>query len=529
MKPDYVKYIRGCESVSTNQKNRARQAFLRNFTSLVERRIIIFENGSVFAREKYQDLINSVNEKLNIIIQEINLKVGERQIPYITLVAKVGSDVSNKARIYVHNNDTDDAFEEAIKDSIAENKDEISHIVDFLKAEGYKEIVISPIECDAEIVISRQYLECAIVDILLDISMFNSYSFLRNLSIEGKKLFSRQKNNFYNEHPDCFYDCSSEKDLYYSLAFSARVSKTEIDIDKYVNLWNSFVKQFYPREVHEEIPIKKQLKYHVDYNELPTNLPICARNSKKGAYLLLRTNKDRTEAIHPMLCSFFGIKEYEKGKIKIVPIEDFNLYKKLLENLDVSAFKVVYPSFSDKSNKNGDDPFVDEPKASSVILSAQSKETILVNPELSNITSRFSIALSFPGEHRNLVEAIADKLSTVFTKERIFYDRYHRWELARPDLDVYLQEIYSSQSELIVIFVCAEYNKRNWCGIEWRSIRTLLNDTSQNKKIMIIKCGPGEVKGLFGTVDGYVDANTVTVDEISKGIIKRYKMLRCED
>lgn len=245
--------------MSTNQKNRARQAFLRNFTSLVERRIIIFENGSVFAREKYQDLINSVNEKLNIIIQEINLKVGERQIPYITLVAKVGSDVSNKARIYVHNNDTDDAFEEAIKDSIAENKDEISHIVDFLKAEGYKEIVISPIECDAEIVISRQYLECAIVDILLDISMFNSYSFLRNLSIEGKKLFSRQKNNFYNEHPDCFYDCSSEKDLYYSLAFSARVSKTEIDIDKYVNLWNSFVKQFYPREVHEEIPIKNSL------------------------------------------------------------------------------------------------------------------------------------------------------------------------------------------------------------------------------------------------------------------------------
>ena len=35
------------------------------------------------------------------------------------------------------------------------------------------------------------------------------------------------------------------------------------------------------------------------------------------------------------------MKKYCKGKIKIISVEEFEMYKPLMENLDVSVFKVV--------------------------------------------------------------------------------------------------------------------------------------------------------------------------------------------
>ena len=35
----------------------------------------------------------------------------------------------------------------------------------------------------------------------------------------------------------------------------------------------------------------------------------------------------------------------------------------------------------------------------------------------------------------------------------VFYDRFHEAELARPNLDVYLQEIYHDRSRLVVVFL----------------------------------------------------------------------------
>ena len=67
---------------------------------------------------------------------------------------------------------------------------------------------------------------------------------------------------------------------------------------------------------------------------------------------------------------------------------------------------------------------------------------------------RFDIALSFAGEYRNLVEEVAAHLAAEVTKDRVLYDRYHEAELSRPDLDVYLPNLYRTQSELIVLFLC---------------------------------------------------------------------------
>ena len=52
-----------------------------------------------------------------------------------------------------------------------------------------------------------------------------------------------------------------------------------------------------------------------------------------------------------------------------------------------------------------------------------------------------------------------------------FYDKWYEGQLARPNLDELLEEVYRERSNLVVAFVCEAYDKKLWCGIEWRQIK----------------------------------------------------------
>lgn len=138
---------------------------------------------------------------------------------------------------------------------------------------------------------------------------------------------------------------------------------------------------------------------------------------------------------------------------------------------------------------------------------------------------RFKIAFSFPGEYREIVYKIARGVADIFTEERILYDRFHRAEFARPNLDTYLQNLYKNESELIVVFICGDYNRKKWCGIEWRAIRELLNGKEVDDRILFVKCGDGEVDGVFSTIDGYIDSTQVSIEDIINDIKVRYSTI----
>lgn len=326
--------------MSSNAKNIIRPEFLKNFTKKIKERYIILEKGNKQFRE-IDVLISSINKELNLIIQELNLRIHDRQLPYITLKSCYANITSNKRiRVFLHDDDTDCFFEKDIQDQL-ESGTEISHILDLLIATSFKMITISALSCDAELIIDYKLLKYAIIDIILDIVMFNSYSFLKNMNMADKKRFSEEKYFFFQEENlECFYDCPKEKIIYFSLAFLAR-NEERFEINDYINFWDKFIERYYPNKKHKEKDIKDQLKQHVDYEELPQNISRRFSDLSPGAYLLLRTNKDRTEDLHPTIYSLFGIKKYRKGRIKIVPIDQFDEYKALMENLDVSAFKIV--------------------------------------------------------------------------------------------------------------------------------------------------------------------------------------------
>lgn len=327
--------------MSTNYKNIIRPEYLKNFTRKVKTRFLLIEKGSDISKN-IDETISHINSKVNCIIQSLNLIITDRQIPYITLLSYYGDIVDNKRiRAFLHNDDTNCFYEKNIKSQIESSTDN-SHILDILIASDYNMVTISELACDAQIVIDPNLLEEAIVDILLDIIMFNSYSFLKNMTIDEKKLFSLRKYEYYkNGEMNSFYECSNDNLLYYSLAFMARDSDGNFDLNSYIEYWNNILNKYYPNCKHKEKSISEQLEQHVDRFELPKNL--CERINKceDGAYLILRTNRDRTEDIHPQLCSLFNIRKYKKGKILIRAISEFEKFIPLLEHLDVSAFKIV--------------------------------------------------------------------------------------------------------------------------------------------------------------------------------------------
>jgi hypothetical protein len=132
---------------------------------------------------------------------------------------------------------------------------------------------------------------------------------------------------------------------------------------------------------------------------------------------------------------------------------------------------------------------------------------------------RFRIALSFPGERRAFVEQVATRLGARVGRERVLYDKYYEAEFARPDLDTYLQQLYHEQSELIAVFLCADYERKEWCGLEWRAIRDLIK-RRQASTVMPLRFDNTEIPGLFST-DGYVWIGNRTPDDIAKLILER--------
>lgn len=134
---------------------------------------------------------------------------------------------------------------------------------------------------------------------------------------------------------------------------------------------------------------------------------------------------------------------------------------------------------------------------------------------------RFQVALSFPGEKRDYVVQVADALAAALGKEKVFYDQWYTAELSRPNLDTYLQKIYHDEAVLVVPFLCADYEHKQWCGLEWRAIRDLLKQRADDN-IMPLRFDDTHIPGLF-SIDGYIDLRQYDPIKTVEFILQRLK------
>jgi hypothetical protein len=92
-------------------------------------------------------------------------------------------------------------------------------------------------------------------------------------------------------------------------------------------------------------------------------------------------------------------------------------------------------------------------------------------------------------------------------------------------LNVYLPKLYRTQSELIVVFLCPEYEQKHWCKLEWRHIGNLIA-TIDESRIMLLRYG---YEGDFSDLgilpgDGTIDFKGRAADDIANVIVERFQI-----
>jgi hypothetical protein len=103
--------------------------------------------------------------------------------------------------------------------------------------------------------------------------------------------------------------------------------------------------------------------------------------------------------------------------------------------------------------------------------------------------------------------------------DAVFYDYDYQAQLARPNLDLLLQDIYRNRSDLAVVFLCADYANKQWCGLEWRAIRDIMK-SRQDNQVMFVRFDDATVEGVF-SIDGFIDARRHGPLELANMIVQR--------
>jgi hypothetical protein len=142
------------------------------------------------------------------------------------------------------------------------------------------------------------------------------------------------------------------------------------------------------------------------------------------------------------------------------------------------------------------------------------------SPATNKSARRFRVALTFPGELRARVGRIATILASAIPKKQIFYDKWYEAELAKPNLDLHLQSIYGNDSDLLVVFLSEDYDKKDWPRLEFRPIRDIIKRRQRDDDIMFIRAENAEVGGVF-SIDGYISLNEKSDAEIAALIVER--------
>ncbi len=324
-------------------RNLIRNAYMRNFTTNTEDRYIYIDDD-MMSYEQKDIFVSRVNEQLWYTIQEVNALTESNNLPYINL-RRVEDDYDDRLRIVISPDDSD--FKANEKRYVDRNN---SHVVVMKQDSSQRKVQLGDLKGNgrAEIIADDTGRIDAIVDVFLDIAMFNSYSFLRTMNVVKRRDFNIIKNEFFAENSfNSYFEINSEDSpTYISFAFSTHITHNKLNYLSYVLTWEKFVNKYYPTEKNINLKPTEQLKKHVDYENIDNIFKTNEfwKSFSKGGYLLLRTNsRPNSEDRINNLLSIFGQPTYHIGITKIVPLQQYfsPYYKDDLKELNVSAFKIV--------------------------------------------------------------------------------------------------------------------------------------------------------------------------------------------
>jgi len=134
----------------------------------------------------------------------------------------------------------------------------------------------------------------------------------------------------------------------------------------------------------------------------------------------------------------------------------------------------------------------------------------------------YEVALSFAGEDREYVEAVATTLEDSIIK--VFYDKFEQVDLWGKDLYTHLDEIYRNKARFCVIFISENYRRKNWTNHERESAQARAFQEKQ-EYILPARFDNTEIPGFRPTV-AYINLQDHTPQQFAQIIIKKLELAR---
>src|SRR5262249_44990973 len=88
----------------------------------------------------------------------------------------------------------------------------------------------------------------------------------------------------------------------------------------------------------------------------------------------------------------------------------------------------------------------------------------------------------------------------------------------RARLGRYLPKLYHEQSDLVVVVICGDYVRKEWCGLEWDAIFDLLKQRRESE-VMLSRFDHAIVDGLFDA--GFSELDQKTPEQFATLILER--------
>ncbi|MBX9658206.1 MAG: TIR domain-containing protein [Nitrospiraceae bacterium] len=134
------------------------------------------------------------------------------------------------------------------------------------------------------------------------------------------------------------------------------------------------------------------------------------------------------------------------------------------------------------------------------------------------LPTKYHVALSFAGEDRTYVEAVATQLQALGVS--VFYDRFEEDELWGKDLYVHLSNVYQKMAMYTVMFVSDAYKSKVWTNHERRNAQARAISDSTEYILPAFFDESIEVPGLTRTT-GYISLKSKTPEQLAALVAKK--------
>lgn len=132
--------------------------------------------------------------------------------------------------------------------------------------------------------------------------------------------------------------------------------------------------------------------------------------------------------------------------------------------------------------------------------------------------SKYHVALSFAGEDREYVEAVAEHLRTHGVD--VFYDKFEETNLWGKDLYAYLVDIYNNRALYTVMFVSEAYRDKLWTNHERKSAQARAFTESEDCILPAMFDENVKIPGLLKTT-GYISLTGLSPEDFAEKILKK--------